>query len=97
MTKLITLFILSLLATPALSEDRCGNTIAMIEKLHSAYEEYAVVEGLYNDSGTLFSMFVNIETGTWSLLESYTDGTSCFVLVGQDAVVDLDNILGETF
>lgn len=59
------------------AQPRCGPTPGVIEALTDGeYQERQGGSGL-NASGTVVALYVNPETGTWTLLESFASGVTC--------------------
>ncbi len=90
-TMIVVLFGLSAaLSLPASAEDgkrapegiACGKHAALVAALSERYEERQVSLGLQNN-GRLFELYASGKTGTWTVLSTRTDGTSCILAVGR--------------
>lgn len=70
----------------------CDNVIIMTDKIVSEYGEEPLLIGNGNQlsarDGNWYSSsmmyFVNQDSGTWSLISLYPDGTACMVAAGTD-------------
>ena len=74
------------------SKQACDNVISMTNTVVGKYKEQALFKG----KGIQFSstdgrgyvgsamMFVNQDTGTWSLITLYGDGTGCMIASGKE-------------
>lgn len=89
-----------ILATPAVAQEadkyfytrqQCGPAVEMMQDAVIGYNELALftgtglafsVEGTPYQGGSMF--FVNQDTGTWTLLTLYGDGTACITALGTD-------------
>ena len=68
----------------------CGNVIDMVDRISSEYDEEPLFVGNGNQlsarDGNWYSSsmmyFVNQDSGTWSLVSLYPDGTACMVAAG---------------
>jgi hypothetical protein len=54
----------------------------LVRKLQASYAEVPVSAGLGQD-GNLVSIFASPDTGTWTMVMTRPEGTSCVVAVGQ--------------
>ncbi len=59
----------------------CGVRDAMVTTLAERYGEVPVSLGL-ESGGRLIEMFASARTGTWTILATREDGTSCVMAVG---------------
>jgi hypothetical protein len=60
----------------------CGERAAMVATLEDRYGERAVATGL-ETSGQLVEVFASPRTGSWTILATGPDGTSCIMAVGE--------------
>ena len=91
---------ISLLAPAALAQEQkqfivsqpCDNVLSITEKIMSEYGEEPLLTAKGNQlsarDGNWYSSsmmyFVNQDSGTWSLVSLYPDGTACMVAAGTD-------------
>ena len=76
--------------TQFITSQPCDNVIDMVEKISSEYGEEPLFVGNGNQlsarDGNWYSSsmmyFVNQDSGTWSLVSLYPDGTACLVAAG---------------
>lgn len=61
---------------------RCKSRISMVEMLTARRYNEAQKVVLYVNNETIIELFVNEETGTWTLVASTADGKSCFMASG---------------
>ena len=89
---------ISILAPAALAQEQkqfivsqpCDNVLSITEKIMSEYGETPLFQGKGNQlsarDGNWYSSsmmyFVNQDSGTWSLVSLYPDGTACMVAAG---------------
>ena len=73
------------------TRQQCGPAVTMIQDAVIGYNELALfsgtgltfsVEGTPYEGGSMF--FVNQDSGTWTLLTMYGDGTACITALGID-------------
>jgi hypothetical protein len=76
-------------AAPALAEDAaepttlaCGDHDTVVDALRSRFGEHAVSRGL-DTAGRLIQVFASADTGTWTIIATRADGTSCVMAVGR--------------
>jgi hypothetical protein len=62
-------------------------------KLEATYAEVPVSAGLGQD-GNLVSVFASPDTGTWTLVMTSPQGTSCIVAVGEAWQMKADELIG---
>ena len=60
----------------------CGDHGRLVAALSERYREQPVSMGLQNN-GNLLQVFASDETGSWTILSTATDGTSCILAVGE--------------
>lgn len=60
----------------------CGPRTTVLENLIKKYKEYPIAVGV-TFSGELLEIFTSHPEGTWTILRSNADGTSCFVDAGE--------------
>ena len=98
MYRFILPLVLAMPAVAQESEDKyfytrqqCGPAVEMMQDAVIGYNELALftgtgltfgVEGIPYQGGSIF--FVNQDTGTWTLLTLYGDGTACITAIGTD-------------
>lgn len=82
MTRLLT--VLLLLSGPALAQDYCGPTWQMRGDLRALPWEEAPLIALTpgGDTGVEYELWVNLDSGTWTMLETDGRGRSCIIGVG---------------
>jgi hypothetical protein len=66
----------------AFAEEACAPRAEIVAKLAQDFRERQEAVGLVNDQAVL-EVFVSAN-GTWTILASGTDGTSCVLSAGQD-------------
>jgi hypothetical protein len=75
--------ILTLIAAPAIAEERpCDSRANIVAHLATEYGETLQSAGV-TQSGTVLEVWASATTGTWTVLESSPEGTSCMVAAGQ--------------
>ncbi|SFJ34407.1 hypothetical protein [Celeribacter neptunius] len=72
----------SLIATPVLAQQNCGSRDQVLNRLESKYGESRQSIGLAPNSGVV-EVFASPETGTWTILMTQPDGTTCLIASGQ--------------
>lgn len=82
MKKLLLAAVLVCLSAPAFAQAQC-NTYENVNKLLGAekYQEVVVAAGV-STSGRLVEIYLNEETGGFSIVSTSADKTSCLVLAG---------------
>ncbi|MBX3578981.1 MAG: hypothetical protein KF723_17420 [Rhizobiaceae bacterium] len=71
-----------IVALPASSQDSfCGSRDVMVQKLSQEFKENPMAVGMVDQSAVL-EIFVSDE-GTWTILATGTDGTSCVLSAGE--------------
>ena len=83
---------LTLIASPAWAIKDCDTSEAMYSALAEEWGEQRATLGLVN--GQAFETWANPETGTWTILRTTADGTSCHLASG-DAWMTFDFLVGE--
>ena len=76
------LLALAFSASSAAAQTFCTITSDMLAGLATGYGEHVVGSGI--SGGSLMQITANPETGTWTLLASTPDGTSCILAAGTD-------------
>jgi hypothetical protein len=74
---------LGLAAGPALAQNMCAARDTMVGQLTTRYGESPQGSGL-NGSTRMVEVWASADTGTWTILLTDTDGTSCIVAAGKD-------------
>jgi len=62
---------------------QCASRAKMVQQLNDRYGESAQSIGL-TPSGQTLELFAHPETGTWTILLSFPNGTSCMMAAGTD-------------
>ena len=70
-------------ALPAQAQQDCAPRSEVIKRLVSIYGESLRGQGL-SRRGVLVEWFANESSGTWTIISSGPDGTSCFASSGPD-------------
>ncbi len=65
---------------PAGAQGTCGDRNEMARRLVDQYGETLMGAGL--GGPTLLEVWANCETGTWTILKTYTTGTACVMAAG---------------
>lgn len=71
-----------LIGSPAFAQMQCGGYADAVALLADRYGESLRVEGL-DGAGNSVQMFANPDTGTWTALIVYPDGSACMASSGQ--------------
>ena len=80
----LTLAALTALTGPALAQGaHCGPRDVVIGQLDTSYGEKLVGGGL-QDPDAVLELWISPESGSWTILMSRPDGTSCIVAAGTD-------------
>lgn len=74
---------LSLAAPAAIAQQGCDTRDAMTEQLTSRYGEQIRGAGLRSETA-MIELWQSPETGSWSLLMTRADGTTCIIAHGTD-------------
>lgn len=86
-TAVASLLLAGLLAAPALAQQpSCGPRHIVVEGLLEQYAEAPIgygVETGRSGGEALMEMFANADSGTWTILVTTSDGTSCIVTFGE--------------
>lgn len=72
-----------LLAGPAYAQQQCGPFEQWAEQLHTQFGEAPAFLGL-DDRGPMTFLFINGETGTWTVLVLFPGGEACAAASGKD-------------
>ena len=65
-----------------MAQSSCGPRDAMLELLHTNYNETAVAIGLAS-SGGVIEVLASADGRTWTIVLTTPDGTSCVVATGE--------------
>ncbi len=60
----------------------CGERVALVAALTDRYKEKPVSMGLQNN-GKLLEIYASALSGSWTILSTAVDGTSCILAVGK--------------
>ncbi len=71
---------LTLSYAPVQAQQNCGHYEDIVTQLAQKYGES--LQSLGDSDGVLIQMFVNHGTGTWTILQTSSNGVSCIVAVG---------------
>ena len=83
--KLILAVLFSIVATSASSQQtsqQCAPRVKVIERLADKYGEHRQSIGLTSNNSVI-EIFVNTQTGTWTITMTTHDGVSCLVADGE--------------
>ena len=73
-------------ASPAIAQNQCGPRDAVVAALSSQYGESVVSRGLIGNAQgqtvAAMEVWVNMQTGSFTVLLSRPDGTACFAASG---------------
>lgn len=72
----------------------CGARQSMADTLINTYGENQIGVGIGKDQ-LLYEFWANEETGTWTILKTYTNGRACVAVVGDDFVPIGPSVPGE--
>jgi hypothetical protein len=77
-------FLAVMAVTPALAQNiqACGPRKVIIDYLKSNHNETIIVQGL-SSKGWMLEIFVNDETGSWTIISTNPNSLSCLVDEGQ--------------
>ncbi len=84
MTRVITILFAAFIAlqgAPAAAQGRCGDRAAMVREMDEKYGEVRRGFGMAN--GVLIELWASSATGTFTILQTYTTGVACVVVVGR--------------
>lgn len=83
MTRILTgLTVMAALAPAALhAQSNCATRDTVVQKLESGYGEVFAGGGIQNAS-SIFEVWFSEEKGTWTILMTRADGTSCIMASG---------------
>lgn len=70
-------------AMPAMAQQQCLPRSNMMEMLADQYHEARQFMAL-SMGGTVIEVYANLETGTWTAVETVPDGTACIVSYGDN-------------
>ena len=73
--------ILALLASPAFGQQSCATRDIVIERLSTGYGETLQGGGLQSET-KIFEVWFSEESGTWTILMTKANGTSCVMASG---------------
>ena len=74
-------------AVPAFAQSNCGPFTVVIATLQERYGEEIVARGTSADSQgrqMVTMVYANTETGSWTVVQIYTDGTACVRAAGDN-------------
>lgn len=71
-----------LIGSPAFAQMQCGGYADAVAHLSERYGESLTMQGV-DGGGNVIAMFANPDTGTWTALIVYPDGTACMASSGQ--------------
>ena len=71
-----------LIASPAVAQ-QCGPSTVVKERLQTRFGEQSVGRGLRN-AQAIFEVWANRESGTWTIILTMPNGTSCVMAAGTD-------------
>ncbi|MDJ1015942.1 MAG: hypothetical protein QNJ35_05470 [Paracoccaceae bacterium] len=74
-------FLAVALPTALQAQTNCASRDMVVEKLESRYGEYFAGGGLQNQT-RIFEVWFSEEKGTWTILMTRADGTSCIMASG---------------
>jgi len=69
-------------SAPAETPRTCAAHTQVVERLAERYGETLQSMGMHSNNG-LLEIYASEETGTWTILVTSPDGTSCLVAAGQ--------------
>ena len=85
------------LAAPLAAQTNCLPRDVIVANLDKRYDEKPTGRGLVNET-RLFEVFVSTDGSTWTLLQSFANGTSCIMAAGthwlNDETTGLDGVEG---
>lgn len=84
MLKVLPVLVVTLCAPPVAAQSNCGPRAYIVEQLQTKYEEYVFFLGLGATGTNITEMFLNSETGTWTVIVTGPSGVSCLTASGQD-------------
>jgi hypothetical protein len=67
----------------AAADDNCADRQRVLDFLSENYQESPVAAGIANNGG-LIEVVTTPDGGTWTILITMPDGTSCMVAAGED-------------
>ncbi len=70
----------------AVAQSTCGPHASMINQLDMKYSEVRL--GIGSGRTTLFEMWANTETGSWTILEVFSSGMACVRAAGKNWQTD---------
>ena len=80
-TRVALAALLILGAPSAAAQMTCADRASIVEKLERVYGETRQGYGVVNPT-TVMELWA-VEGGSWTILKSYTNGTSCIVVTGE--------------
>lgn len=87
-------FGMAIVAPPAHAQTSCGERAAITAKLQENFREQHRASGLEN-SARIVEFWTSEETGTWTVLITHPNGTSCIAASGK-AFVEYPKLTGMT-
>ncbi len=91
---ILTALLTVLCGSPLLAQRVCGLHAAMAAKLDMSYGEVRHGWGISGPQ-SIVEVWANDETGTWTILVVYTDGTACVRASGHVWTVEVHEIEGD--
>lgn len=79
--------VLAAFTFPAEAQQRlraCGSHAMFVKQLAERYGEGSIGIGMSANGKTVIELFVNTETGTWTILTSTPIGWSCMIASGEN-------------
>jgi hypothetical protein len=73
-----------LLLSSTANAQECYETQRLEQLLRDNYQESRQAIGLVNDNQGLIQVFVNPDTGTWTLVATGPNGVSCIAVAGDN-------------
>lgn len=81
--KLAILFAVILFPTMAMADQTtdCGDRDMVLLRLHERFSERLQAQGI-SDGDTIYEVFADKQSGTWTILVTDTNGETCLVAAG---------------
>lgn len=76
--------LLGTLPTQASAQVQCGDRAAIMSNLAIKYDEHLTYQGVMVGGEVTVDLFVQSESGNWTLLYSYPNDVACLVAHGTD-------------
>lgn len=73
--------VIALYGPPSAAQMACGPRADIVRQLEDRYGEARQGMGL-GGPASIFEVWVNLETGTWTILKTYTNGVACIFAAG---------------